>query len=316
MAEIVVLSGGVGGARFVRGLVGIVPPRSVTVVGNVGDDAEVLGLHVSPDLDSLVYTLGNVHDAKRGWGRRGETWNALGTARRLGDDETWFQLGDLDIGLHLVRTKALRAGEPLSSVTARVAAAFGLELTLLPATDDRLRTIVETEAGALSLQEWFVRRRHADTVEGVRFEGAAFARPAPGVLEAIERASLVVVAPSNPFISIRPILAVERIRAALEAATAPVVGVSPLIGGRAVKGPADAMLGRLAGGTTPAHVAGCYPGLLDALVIDEADAAGAEDLEAGGVRARVARTLMKDRRAAQALARAVLEEGLAGPGRR
>jgi LPPG:FO 2-phospho-L-lactate transferase len=313
--ETVVLSGGVGGARFVRGLVEAVPPASVTVIGNVGDDAEVLGLHVSPDLDSLVYTLGNVHDAKRGWGRRSETWNALGTAKQLGDDETWFQLGDRDIGLHLVRTKALRAGEPLSSVTARIARSFGLGPTLLPATDDRLRTIVETEAGDVSLQEWFVRRGHADAVDGVRFEGAAFARPAPGVLEAIERASLVVIAPSNPFISIRPILAVEKILTALEGMSTPVVGVSPLIGGRAVKGPADAMLDRLAGGTTPAHVARCYPGLLDVLVIDEADAGGAKELEALGVRPRVTRTLMRDRRAARALAEVVLEAGRAHRGR-
>src|SRR6266536_5334331 len=151
MAGIVVLSGGVGGARFVRGLVDVVPPAEVTVIGNVGDDAEVLGLHVSPDLDSLLYTLADLHDEERGWGRRQESWNALETAKQLGDDETWFQLGDRDIGLHLVRTKALRGGEPLSAFTARAADAFGLELRLLPATDDRLRTILETPAGDLPL---------------------------------------------------------------------------------------------------------------------------------------------------------------------
>ncbi len=307
MAEIVVLSGGVGGARFVRGLVDAVSPSEVTVIGNVGDDAEVLGLHVSPDLDSLLYTLADVHDEQRGWGRRGESWNALGAAKELGDDETWFQLGDRDIGLHLVRTKALRAGEPLSAVTARAAAAFGLELRLLPATDDRLRTIVETAAGAFSLQEWFVRRRHQDEVDGLRFEGAAFARPAPGVLEAIEQASLVVIAPSNPYISIWPILAVQAIRVTVQRKRAPVVAVSPVIGGKAVKGPAGAMLERLAGGTSPAHVAGCYPGLVDALVIDQADAAGAEGLEALRVRPHVTRTLMKDRRTTRLLAEAVLE---------
>src|SRR5438034_9063638 len=159
MTEVVVLSGGVGGGRFVRGLVDVVPHKDVTVIGNVGDDADVLGLHISPDLDSVLYTLAGLADEQRGWGRRRETWNALDTAKNLGDDETWFQLGDRDLGLHLVRTKALRAGEPLSAVTARVAAAFGLELRLLPATDDRLRTIVETDAGAFSLQEWFVQRR-------------------------------------------------------------------------------------------------------------------------------------------------------------
>ena len=311
-SQIVVLSGGVGGARFVRGLVDLVPPSEVTVVGNVGDDAEVLGLHVSPDLDSLLYTLAGVHDEERGWGRRRESWNALATAKELGDDETWFQLGDRDIGLHLVRTKALRAGEPLSAVTARAAAAFGLELRLLPATDDRLRTIVETAAGAFSLQEWFVQRRHKDKVDGLRFEGAAFARPAPGVLEAIEQASLVVIAPSNPYISIWPILAVQAIRVAVQRKRTPVVAVSPVIGGKAIKGPAGAMLKSLAGGTSPAHVARCYPGLLDALVIDQADAAGAEGLEEVRVRPHVTRTLMKDRRTTRLLAEAVLEAARGG----
>jgi LPPG:FO 2-phospho-L-lactate transferase len=312
MAEIVVLSGGVGGGRFVRGLVDAVSAQEVAVVANVGDDTEVLGLHVAPDLDSLLYALAGLNDEERGWGRRGETWNALGTAKELGDDETWFQLGDRDLGLHLVRTKALRAGEPLSSVTARVCAAFGVEVTLLPATDDRLRTIVETPAGEFGLQEWFVRRGHEDEVDGLRFEGAASARPAPGVLEAIEAASLVVIAPSNPYISVWPILAVEAIRLTVERRRTPVVAVSPLIGGRAIKGPADAMLKRLAGGTSPAHVAGCYPGLLDALVIDRADAAGAAGLEAVRVRPHVTRTLMKDRRTARLLAEAVLEAARGG----
>ncbi len=307
MPEIVVLSGGVGGARFVRGLVDLVGAAEVTVVGNVGDDTEVLGLHVSPDLDSILYTLTDRNDEERGWGRRRETWNALDTAKELGDDQAWFQLGDRDLGLHLVRTKALKAGEPLSVVTARIAQAFGLEARLLPATDDRLRTIVETAAGAFSLQDWFIKRGHKDKVDGLRFEGAAFARPAPGVLEAIDGAPLVVIAPSNPYISIWPILAVQAIRHAVQRKRTPVVGVSPVIGGKAVKGPADRMLKRLAGGTSPAHVARCYPGLLDALVIDQADAAGAEELEAVRVRPHVTRTLMKDRRTARLLAEAVLE---------
>ena len=312
MAEVVVLSGGVGGARFVRGLVDLVGPHEVTVIGNVGDDTEVLGLHVSPDLDSLLYTLTDRHDEERGWGRRRETWHALETSKELGDEETWFQLGDRDIGLHLVRTKALKAGEPLSGVTARIAQGFGLDVRLLPATDDRLRTIVETAAGAFPLQEWFVRRAHADKVDGLRFEGAAYARPAPGVLEAIEDASLVVIAPSNPYISIWPILAVAAIRQTVQRKRTPVVAVSPVIGGKAVKGPADQMLKRLAGGTAPAHVARCYPGLLDALVIDQADAAGAEGLEAVRVRPHVTRTLMSDRRTARLLAESVLEAARGG----
>ena len=311
MGEIVVLSGGVGGARFVRGLVDLVGPGEVTVIGNVGDDAEFFGLHVSPDLDSLVYALADVHDEQRGWGRRRETWNAIETARALGD-ETWFQLGDRDLGLHLVRTKALRAGDRLSEVTARIASALDVEVRVLPATDDRLRTIVETPAGSFSLQEWFVGRQHKDEVDGLRFEGAAFAKPAPGVLEAIEDASLVVIAPSNPYISVWPILAVQMIRVAVQRKRTPVVAVSPLVGGKAVKGPADAMLQRLAGGTSPAHVARCYPGLLDALVIDEADAAGAPALEEVQVRPHVTRTLMKDRRATRLLVEAVLEAARGG----
>jgi LPPG:FO 2-phospho-L-lactate transferase len=307
MTEVCVLSGGVGGARFVRGLVDLVGPEQVTVIGNVGDDAEFFGLHVSPDLDSLVYALADLHDRRRGWGRRGETWHALETARALGDDETWFQLGDRDLGLHLVRAKALRAGEPLSAVTARVAAAFGVGVRILPATDDRLRTVVDTPAGAFSLQEWFVGRRSRDPVDGVRFDGASSAKPAPGVLEAIATAGVIAIAPSNPYISVWPILAVHGIRRGVERSSAPVVGVSPVIGGKAVKGPADRMLRRLAGGTTPAHVAGCYPGLLDALVLDRADASGARKVDASGVRPYVTRTLMKDRRAARSVAAAVLD---------
>ena len=302
----VVLAGGVGGGRFARAVVESMPPADVTVVGNVGDDLEVLGLHVSPDLDSVLYALAGLNDEERGWGRADETWNALETVGELGG-ETWFQLGDRDIGLHLVRTEALRAGLPLSEVTARVAQALGLETTILPATDDPLRTWVETPAGRFSLEEWFVKRGHRDEVDGVRFKGADTASPAPGVLEAIDAAGLLLVAPSNPFVSIGPILAVAEIRAALERRRVPAIAVSPLIGGRAVKGPADAMLSRLAGGTTPAHVAGCYEGLIDVLVLDAADEDGADAVARLGVRPVVTRTLMRDADARRRLVEAVLE---------
>jgi LPPG:FO 2-phospho-L-lactate transferase len=302
----VVLSGGVGGGRFVRGVVDAVPPADVTVIGNVGDDLEVLGLYVSPDLDSVLYALSGRGDEARGWGRADETWNALETVGELGG-ETWFQLGDRDIGLHLVRTQALRDGEPLSAVTARLAKAVGVEATLLPATDDLLRTWIETPAGTFSLEEWFVARGHRDEVDGVRFEGADAARPAPGVLEALEDAELLLIAPSNPYVSIWPILAVAELRAALERRQVPAVAVSPLVGGKAVKGPADRMLGRLAGGTSPAHVASCYEGLIDALVIDEADENGAEAVEELGVRPVVTRTLMSDAESRLRLVQAVLE---------
>jgi LPPG:FO 2-phospho-L-lactate transferase len=301
--KVVVLSGGVGGARFLRGVVSVVDSRDVTVIGNVGDDVEVLGLHVSPDLDSILYALAGVADEERGWGRADETWNALETAGSLGG-EAWFRLGDRDIGLHLVRTQALRAGVPLSETTAHLARTFGLECALLPATDEPLRTFVETAAGTFPFQTWFVARQHRDEVDAVHYTGALEARAAPGVVEALDAAEVVVLAPSNPYVSIGPILAVEEIRAVLERRRVPCVAVSPLIGGRAVKGPADRMLERLAGGTTPGHVAGCYPGLIDALVLDEADAPA--DLPEG-VRAVVTRTLMSDADARRRLARDVLD---------
>ena len=301
--KVVVLCGGVGGARFVQGVVRVIEPNEVTVIGNVGDDVEVLGLHVSPDLDSILYALAGLNDEQRGWGRADETWRALETVRSLGG-EAWFQLGDLDLGLHLVRTQALRAGEPLSHVTQRVARALGIDVRLLPATDDRLRTWVRTPAGEFPFQEWFVARGHRDEVDAVRFEGEATAGPAPGVLDAIAAAELLLIAPSNPYLSVGPILAVSEIREAFAARRVPAVAISPLIGGRAVKGPADRMLTRLAGGTSPAQVASQYPGLIDVLVVDEADADDLDGLDE--VRPIVSRTLMSDPEARRRLAEAAL----------
>jgi len=299
--NVVVLAGGLGGSRLARALAETIDPHELTVVGNVGDDLEVLGLHVSPDLDTILYTLTGRLDESKGWGRAGETWSALETVAELGG-ESWFRLGDLDLGVHLVRTQALRAGEQLSAVTARLARAFGLEAALLPATDDRLRTWLETPAGELPFQEWFVARGHRDEVDGVRFEGAEAATPAPGVLEALEAADLIAIAPSNPFVSIGPILAVSPIREAIERRHAPAVAVSPLIGGEAVRGPAARMLRRLRGGTGPQQVTDCYDGLIDALVIDEADAN-----EEAGIRTIVTRTLMDDADGRRRVAETVLE---------
>ena len=301
--NVAVLSGGVGGARFVRGVVEVAGPAATTVIGNVGDDVEVLGLHISPDLDSILYALAGLADERRGWGRSDETWQALETVGAL-DGEDWFALGDRDLGLHLVRTQALRAGEPLSAVTGRLARALRVEARLLPATDDRLRTWLETPAGTFPFQEWFVARGHRDEVDALRFEGEAAARPAPGVLESIAAADLILLAPSNPYVSVGPILAVRELRDALARRQVECVAVSPLIGGRAVKGPADRMLRRLAGGTSPRHVAACYPGLIDALVVDEADA---DDLDGlGDVRPIVTRTLMSDADARRRLAEIAL----------
>ena len=292
-----------GGARVVRGVVDVAGAAATTVIGNVGDDVEVLALHVSPDLDSILYALAGLADERRGWGRSDESWRALETVGALGGED-WFALGDRDLGLHLVRTQALRAGEPLSAVTARLAAELGLATRLLPATDDRLRTWLETPAGTFPFQEWFVARGHRDEVDAVRFEGDEAARPAPGVLEAIADADLILLAPSNPYVSVGPILAVRELYEALAQRQAPCVAVSPLIGGRAVKGPADRMLRRLAGGTSPRHVAGCYSGLIDALVVDGADA---DDLDGlADVRPIVTQTLMRDGDARRRLAEVAL----------
>jgi LPPG:FO 2-phospho-L-lactate transferase len=296
--NVVALSGGFGGAKFVRALVEALGGDSVTAVVNVGDDLEFLGLRVSPDLDSVLYALAGVADEQRGWGRAGETWNALDTVARLGATD-WFKLGDRDLGLHVVRTEALRSGEPLSTFTLRAARAFGVEATILPATDDELRTFVATPAGTFSFQEWFVARGHGDEVDGVDVRGDA--RPAPGALDAFAAADLLLIGPSNPYVSVGPILAVTEIRAALESRRVPCVAVSPLVGGRAVKGPADRMLTRLAGGTTPAHVSSVYAGLIDALVVDEDD--DVSDLD---VRPIVTRTLMQDGESRRRVAEAAL----------
>jgi LPPG:FO 2-phospho-L-lactate transferase len=298
----------VGGARFVRGVVDVAGAAATSVVGNVGDDVAVLGLRVSPDLDSILYALAGLADEQRGWGRSGESWNALETVGVLGGED-WFALGDRDLGLHLVRTQALQAGEPLSVVTLRLGNALGVAARLLPATDDRLRTWIETPAGTFPFQEWFVARGHRDEVDAVRFEGEETAQPAPGVLDAIAGADLILLAPSNPYVSIAPILAVRELRDALVRRRVPCVAVSPLIGGRAVKGPADRMLRRLAGGTSPSHVAKCYKGLIDALVVDEADADELDGL--GAVRPIVTRTLMSDADARRRLAEVALKAGSA-----
>jgi LPPG:FO 2-phospho-L-lactate transferase len=297
----VLLSGGGGGARFARGLASVLEPGELTVVGNVGDDVEVLGLHVSPDLDSLLYTLAGLIDDERGWGRAGETWNALAAAGEWGGED-WFRLGDLDLGLHLVRSERLRTGARLSEVTAELAGRRGIATRIVPATDDRLRTQVVTPAGTFGFQEWYVGRRHEDEVEGVEYEGAGEAVPAPGVVAALEAADAILLAPSNPFLSLGPILAVPGIRRALEGRRARSVTVSPLVGGRSVTGPLDRMLRRMAGCTTPAHVAACYRGLIDALVIDEADAPASVP----GVEVVATATLMRDRDAERRLAERVL----------
>jgi LPPG:FO 2-phospho-L-lactate transferase len=264
-----VLCGGLGGSRFVDALARAAGPERITAIANVGDDVEILGLHVSPDLDTVLYTLAGVLDEERGWGVRDETTNALEAAGRLGG-ETWFTLGDRDIGLHLVRTRLLRSGKPLSQVTQHLAEQLGVHVRLLPASDDPVRTFLTTPAGELDFQTWFVGRRHADEVLAVRYEGAESARPAPGVLEALAAAETVFLAPSNPFVSVLPILAVPGIRAAL--AGKRVVAISPLVGGKALRGPLVEMTASLGHPPGVRGFAALYADVATDVLVDPADA--------------------------------------------
>jgi LPPG:FO 2-phospho-L-lactate transferase len=295
--SLAVLCGGLGGSRFVDSLRLAAGDERVTAIVNVGDDVEVLGLHVSPDLDTVLYTLAGLLDEERGWGVRDESYAALAVAERLGAD-TWFRLGDRDIGLHLVRTSLLRAGRPLSAVTGKLCERLGVRVRLLPASDGPVRTIVETPAGDLPFQTWFVARGHRDRALGLRYEGAEAARPAPGVLDAIKAAELVFLAPSNPFTSVLPILAVPGIRAAL--AAKPVVAVSPLVGGRAFRGPLAEMMTSLGHEPGPRGVAALYADLDARLVVDSRDAA---DLPG----AIVAPIVMVDPESRAEVGRAILE---------
>lgn len=300
--RVALLSGGVGGARMARGLAACGGP--LTVVVNVGDDEEVYGVHVSPDLDTVAYTLSG-RGGPEGWGVAGDTFTVLGHLERLGAD-TSFRLGDADLALNLLRTEALRSGERLSAVTARLAAALGVGPAILPATDDRLRTRVRTADGTwLPFQEYFVLRKHRDHVVEVRYDGAIAAAPAPGVVEAIDDADLVVVAPSNPPLSIWPILAVPGIREAV--ARRPAVAVSPLFAGKALKGPADRVMAGLGLPPGNAGVPAAYPGLLDVLVVDRGDAADVEALASPRLRVLAADTRIAEPEAAARFAAWLLD---------
>jgi LPPG:FO 2-phospho-L-lactate transferase len=303
---ITVLAGGVGAARFLQGLLDVVPAEDVTIVGNIGDDLDVAGLHVSPDLDTVLYTLTGWIDEERGWGVRGDSDRALERARSLGA-EAWFWLGDLDIGLHLARTERLSRGEPLSTATAHLAERLGLRAALLPVTDDRLRTIVDTPAGELDFQTYYVRRGHRDRVTGLRFEGAESATPAPGVVEALRDARVVIIAPSNPLISIGPILAVPGVREAIAGRTGPTVAVSPIVEGAALRGPAADMLSSLGHEASPVGVARLYQGLADSLVLDRGDAGLVPAVQDVGLHPTVTDTIMRDPEARRRLAAAALD---------
>jgi LPPG:FO 2-phospho-L-lactate transferase len=308
---ITALAGGVGAARFLRGLVEVVPPDQVTVIVNTGDDDWFHGLLVCPDLDSVTYTLAGAANPTTGWGLAGETFDAMAALDRYGIP-TWFRLGDRDLATHLFRTERIREGATLSEVSTEIARSWGLDIRLVPMTDDRVATRITVQDPArdtistLAMQEWFVRERSEPPVVAVEFDGVAGAQPTPGALEAIAAADTIVVCPSNPVISIGPILAVPGIREALVARRDHVVGVSPIIAGRPVKGPADRLMEPLGIEVSCVGVARAYRDFCGTFVIDTSDAPRAGEIEALGVRPRVAETLMTDARVAAALASTTL----------
>ena len=311
--RVTLLAGGVGGARLAHGLVLALPDggaEHLEVVVNVGDDTERHGLLVSPDLDTVVYTLAGLNDEERGWGLKDETYATLDQLARLGED-TWFTLGDRDLATHVVRTARLRDGQPLSAVTAQLAAALDVRARIVPATDDRLRTLVDTPSGRVAFQEYFVRRQHADAVLGLAFDGAAGARPAPGVLDAVRDADVLVVAPSNPFLSVEPVLSVPGVRDAVRTTRARRVAVSPIVGGQAIKGPAAQILETLGHEVSALGVARLYAGppvpLVDVMCIDEADAHLAPAIGELGFEVLVTDTIMGGPAGRERLARELLD---------
>lgn len=322
---VVVLAGGVGAAKLLTGMVRAVPPEEVTAIVNVGDDMDLHGLHISPDIDTVTYTVAGAIDPDRGWGLADETWQAMEALGRYGDG-AWFSLGDKDLATHLHRTQRMAEGASLSQVTAEMAEAWGLGMRLLPATDDRLRTMITLLDGRsrggnsdtnrirgadgpveVTFQEYFVKRRHSVPVAAVRMEGEGRAHPAPGVLEALADARQVVIAPSNPIVSIGPILAVSGIHNAVEARRKDVVAISPIVNGRALKGPADRLLQELGHEPSVVGVARLYASLAEVLVIDEADRQHRAAVEAEGMDCLVTDTIMADAAKAESLCRSALE---------
>ena len=306
MTAVTALAGGVGAARFLRGLVQVIPAAEVTVIGNTADDAAFHGLHVSPDLDTVTYTLAGLIDDDRGWGLAGDTLQTLGQLGSLGVD-TWFWLGDRDLGTHIARTMWLAEGLPLSAVTQRIGAALGAGVRLLPMTDDRVRTRLVTAAGVeRDFQDYFVRHHHEEEVAAVSFDGAEAARPAPGVLDAIRDAERIIFCPSNPVVSIGPILAIPGVRAALQEARERVVAISPIVQGAALRGPADRLLPVVGAEASASGVASLYRDCCATFVVDHRDPAELARVEALGMRAAALETVMATPEVAAALAKAVL----------
>jgi LPPG:FO 2-phospho-L-lactate transferase len=305
--HILALSGGVGGAKLAAGLCAVLPPERLTIAVNTGDDFEHLGLTICPDLDSVTYALAGLNDTVRGWGVADETWQAMAMLSRLGGPD-WFNLGDRDLGLHLTRAMHLREGLSLSEVTATLTRQLGIAHPVVPMSDAAVRTQVRTDAGWLDFQHYFVREQCRPEVRGVRFSGADEAHPSPGLAEALARPDLaaVVICPSNPWLSIDPILALPGVRDRIAELAVPVIAVSPLVGGTALKGPLAKLMGELGQPVTNLALAGHYDGLLDHLVIDEADAADAKPLRDFGLCATVTQTVMREGADRERLAREVL----------
>ncbi len=302
---ITALTGGTGGAKFVDGLRRVVPARDLTIIVNTADDFEWWGLHVSPDLDSITYMLADMLSKERGWGVEGDTFQCLEAMRRAGQP-AWFQVGDRDLSIHLLRTQLLRSGQTLSEATAEIARALGIEARVLPMSDSPVETRVLTPEGEIHFQEYFVKRRHRDEVKAVRFAGAEASSPAPEVVDAIQSAEAVLIAPSNPITSIGPILAVPGIREALLQTPAPVVAVSPIVGGRAVAGPAGALMAAQGLPVSIAGVAQAYKNFLDVLVVDISDEPVAREIYSHEPQIHCAPTVMKSEEDRLDLARAVL----------
>jgi len=304
--RIVCLAGGVGAAKFLRGLVEVVEPERITAIVNTGDDVEMHGLHVSPDLDIVMYTLAGIVDEEKGWGVRGDTFYCLEMLGRYGQ-ETWFKLGDRDLATHILRTMWLRQGLRLSEITRRLRERLGVRVEIIPMTDDRVETRVVTDAGDLNFQEYLVKRGARDRVLDVYFRGIEGARPAPGVLERIGEADAIIVCPSNPVVSIGPILSVRGVRDALREAEAEVVAISPIVGGAPIKGPADKLMRGLGIEVSAFGVAKLYEDFLDCMVVDEVDRELESRIEELGIEVAVTDTVMRTLEDKIRLARFVLE---------
>ncbi len=306
--KVVLLAGGTGGAKLAHGFQQVLAPGDLTVVVNVADDTERFGLLVCPDLDTVLYTLAGVADRDQGWGVADDTYTALGMLERLGA-QGWFRIGDADLAIHVRRNQLLRDGASLTAATSEMTSALGVATRILPVTDDRVRTRIGTDAGELAFQEYFVQRRQADTVVSLRFEGAEQAVATPLVLDALRAADVMVIGPSNPLVSIGPILAVPGVRSAIEGAAARRLGVSGIVAGQAIRGPADRMLGSLGHEVSARGVARLYAGLVDRFVIDESDASLAPSIEELGMEVSVLPTVMRSDEDRARLARALVAPG-------